>query len=34
VLTSPDLVGRIIAADTHPEVEGSDHCPVSLVLDL
>jgi exodeoxyribonuclease-3 len=34
ILTSPDLAGRIIAADTHPEVEGSDHCPVSLVLDL
>lgn len=34
VLVSSDLAPRIIAADTHPEVEGSDHCPVSVVLDL
>lgn len=34
ILVSPDLAGRIVEADTHPEVLGSDHCPVSVVLDL
>ena len=31
---SPDLKDRVVAADIHMEVMGSDHCPVSLVLDL
>jgi exodeoxyribonuclease III len=34
ILVSQDLAPRIIAADTHPEVLGSDHCPVSVELDL
>lgn len=34
ILVSADLAGRVVEADTHPEVEGSDHCPVSVVLDL
>jgi exodeoxyribonuclease-3 len=34
ILVSADLAPRIVAADTHPEREGSDHCPVSVVLDL
>lgn len=34
ILVSRDLAPRIVEADTHPEIEGSDHCPVSLVLDL
>jgi exodeoxyribonuclease-3 len=34
ILVSQDLAPRILAADTHPEVAGSDHCPVSVVLDL
>jgi len=34
ILVSQDLAGRLVVADTHPEIEGSDHCPVSLVLDL
>jgi exodeoxyribonuclease-3 len=34
ILVSADLAPRILAADTHPDVEGSDHCPVSVVLDL
>ncbi len=34
ILVSSDLAPRLIDADTHPEVEGSDHCPVSVVLDL
>jgi exodeoxyribonuclease-3 len=33
-LVSPDLKDRIIAADIHEDVFGSDHCPVSLVLSL
>ena len=32
--TSPDLKDRIREAGIHPDVLGSDHCPVSLVLDL
>lgn len=31
---SPDLRPRIAAADIHADVFGSDHCPVSLTLDL
>jgi exodeoxyribonuclease-3 len=31
---SPDLWLRVIDAAIHPEVLGSDHCPVSLTLDL
>ncbi len=33
-MVSPDLRDRIIAADIHDEVPGSDHCPVSLVLSI
>ncbi len=33
-LVSPGLKERIIAADTHEEVFGSDHCPVSLSLSI
>lgn len=29
---SPDLRERVVAADIHPAVLGSDHCPVSLTL--
>lgn len=29
---SPDLQDRIVAAEIHPQVYGSDHCPVSLTL--
>jgi exodeoxyribonuclease-3 len=31
---SPDLKDKVVAADIHTEVMGSDHCPVSLQLDL
>lgn len=34
ILVSANLAPRIVAADTHPEVEGSDHCPVSVELAL
>lgn len=33
-LVSRDLAPRVLAAEIHPEVMGSDHCPVSLTLDL
>jgi exodeoxyribonuclease-3 len=33
-LVSPDLADRIVSADIHDEIMGSDHCPVSLVLKL
>jgi len=31
---SPDLKDRIVEAAIHPEIMGSDHCPVSLTLEL
>lgn len=33
-LVSADLQDRIVAAEIHDDVPGSDHCPVSLRLDL
>jgi len=33
-MVSPDLKDRIVAADIHEEVMGSDHCPISLVLSM
>ena len=33
-MVTPDLKDKVAAADIHDEVMGSDHCPVSLVLDL
>ena len=30
---SPDLVDRVIDARIHPQVMGSDHCPIALALD-
>ena len=33
-MVSKNLVKKIVSADIHDEVMGSDHCPVSLVLDL
>lgn len=30
--TSPDLVDAIVEAAVHPDILGSDHCPVSLTL--
>ena len=32
-LVSADLVPRVRTADVHPDIMGSDHCPVSLTLD-
>ncbi|MGP0032083.1 MAG: exodeoxyribonuclease III [Acidimicrobiales bacterium] len=33
-LVSEGLRDRVVAADIHPDIMGSDHCPVSLTLDL
>lgn len=33
-MVSPDLKDKIVSAEIHDEVMGSDHCPVSLVLNL
>ncbi|MHB1088774.1 MAG: exodeoxyribonuclease III [Acidimicrobiales bacterium] len=33
-LVSEDLTPRISAAQIHPEIMGSDHCPVSITLDF
>ncbi|MCY3572669.1 MAG: exodeoxyribonuclease III [Chloroflexi bacterium] len=31
---SSDLLERVVAAEIHPDVMGSDHCPISLTLDF
>jgi exodeoxyribonuclease-3 len=33
-LVSPNMLPYVVDADIHPEVLGSDHCPVSLTLSL
>lgn len=33
-LVSKNLADRVVAAQIHPEFMGSDHCPVSVQLDL
>jgi exodeoxyribonuclease-3 len=33
-LVSAELQDRIVAADIHDDIMGSDHCPISLVLDV
>ena len=33
-LVSSRLAPRVLAADIHADILGSDHCPVSLTLDL
>lgn len=33
-MVSDDLKDKIIAAEIHDEVPGSDHCPIRLVLDI
>ena len=34
ILVSESLKGKVKAADIHPAVMGSDHCPVSIELDI
>ena len=33
-LTSEDVKDKLVSADIHDKVMGSDHCPVELVIDL
>lgn len=33
-LISPDLKDRVVSAEIHDDVMGSDHCPISLTLNL
>jgi exodeoxyribonuclease III len=33
-LVSASLKDKVVAADIHPEIMGSDHCPVSITLDI
>jgi exodeoxyribonuclease III len=33
ILASPGAMSHVRAAAIHPEVQGSDHCPVSVILD-
>jgi len=34
ILVSESLTSKVVAADIHPDIFGSDHCPVSILLDL
>jgi exodeoxyribonuclease-3 len=34
VLVSDALKGKVTAAEIHPSIMGSDHCPVSITLDV
>lgn len=34
MMTSESLRSKVVSADIHPDVLGSDHCPVSLTLEL
>lgn len=33
-LTSAELTDKLVSADIHHDIMGSDHCPVELVIDL
>jgi exodeoxyribonuclease-3 len=33
-LVSDTLTGQVLDAEIHPEITGSDHCPVSILLDI
>lgn len=33
-MVTADLKDKIVAAEIHDEVPGSDHCPISLILDV
>jgi exodeoxyribonuclease-3 len=34
ILVSESLRARVVAADIHPGIMGSDHCPVTITLDI
>jgi exodeoxyribonuclease-3 len=33
-LVSESLRDKVVAADIHADIMGSDHCPISLTLDF
>ena len=33
-MVSNDISDKVLSADIHPEVMGSDHCPISMSIDL
>jgi exodeoxyribonuclease-3 len=33
-MVSGDIADKVVAADIHPEVMGSDHCPVSIEMEI
>ena len=33
-MVSPDLADKVAAAEVHDDILGSDHCPISLTLDV
>lgn len=33
-VVSQRIADRIVSADIHPDITGSDHCPVSIVIEL
>ena len=33
-VVSQRIADRIVSADIHPDIPGSDHCPVSIVIEL
>ena len=33
-LTSQDLENKLVSADIHTDIYGSDHCPVELCIEL
>jgi len=34
VLVSESLKSKVVSADIHPEFMGSDHCPISIILEV
>ena len=34
IFISPDLLDNVVTAEIHADVMGSDHCPISLTLDV
>jgi exodeoxyribonuclease-3 len=34
MLVSSSLKDKVVSADIHPQIMGSDHCPVSITLDV
>lgn len=33
-ITSKSLIDQVVSIDTYPDIEGSDHCPIAMSLNL